>query len=90
MPNGDCPANIDECPHLERSAELAVKKVFAILGVNIDDPEKVEEFRVNLRFSANLRRNVDRGIFGFTLLCASGIGVALWEGIKSMMASGPK
>lgn len=58
----DCPSNVEDCPHAQKSAEIAVRKVFAILGVNVDDPEKVEEFRVNLRFGAGLRRASDKGI----------------------------
>lgn len=57
----ECPNDITKCPHAEKSAEIAVKKVFAILGVDIDKPEAVEEFRVNLRFGASLRRGADKG-----------------------------
>lgn len=57
----ECPQDATKCPHVVESAELAVKKVFAILGVDIDKPEAVEEFRVNLRFGASLRRSADRG-----------------------------
>jgi O-acetyl-ADP-ribose deacetylase (regulator of RNase III) len=59
-----CPPNIDECPHAQESADRAVKKVFAILGVDIDDPEKVEEFRMDLRFGRSMRRAADRGVDG--------------------------
>lgn len=44
-----------------RSADLAVKKVFAILGVDVDKPESVEAFREDLRFGKNLRKSVERG-----------------------------
>jgi hypothetical protein len=33
MPD-ECQTN--ECPHADKSAELAVRKIFAILGVDID------------------------------------------------------
>jgi hypothetical protein len=33
-----------------------VKKVFAILGVDIDRPESVEEFREDLRFGKRMRK----------------------------------
>ena len=81
MPNGDCPANIDECPHLERSAELAVKKVFAILGVNIDEPKEVASFQENLRFAATLRQAADRGMFAFAVLLVTGAAAMIWAGI---------
>ena len=33
-----------------RAADRAVKRVFSILGVDIDRPESIEEFRADLRF----------------------------------------
>ena len=46
----------------EDAAEHAVKKVFAILGVDIDRPESVEEFREDLRFGRKLRKVADHGM----------------------------
>lgn len=69
--------------HVERSAELAVKKVFAILGVNIDEPKEVEEFRENLRFGATLRRAADRGMLAMTVVFAGAIMAAIWAGIAA-------
>ena len=42
----DCLSN----PQCQNIADKSVKKVFAILGVDIDDPQQVEEFREDLRF----------------------------------------
>lgn len=81
----DCPKNIDECPHIQRSAELAVAKVFAILGVDIDNPEKVEEFRVNLRFGAGLRRASDKGIFAAIGVVTTMLLAALGWGLMIMI-----
>lgn len=50
------------CPEAEDIARRAVKDVFAILGVDIDKPESVEEFRKDLRFSQGLRKSADRGL----------------------------
>ena len=36
-------------PTCQDAADRAVKKVFAILGVDVDKPESVEEFREDLR-----------------------------------------
>ena len=44
------------------AADRAVKKVFAILGVDIDKPESVEEFREDLRFGRKLRKASDHGM----------------------------
>jgi len=56
--------------HVERSAELAVKRVFAILGVDIDKPKEVEDFRENLRFGATLRRMADKGTVAMAVTIA--------------------
>jgi hypothetical protein len=76
-----CPPGIDECPHAQESADRAVKKVFAILGVDIDDPEKVEEFRMDLRFGRSMRRAADRGIMAMVGLVVAGLMAALWAGV---------
>ena len=69
--------------HVERSAELAVKKVFAILGVDIDKPKDVEEFRENLRFGATLRRAADKGMLAMVVVFSGAIMVAIWAGIAA-------
>ena len=76
-----CPQNVSECPHARESAELAVKKVFAILGVNIDVPKEVESFRENLRFGASMKRAADRGLLAIISAIAVAILAALWAGI---------
>jgi len=50
-----CSLPPEYCPHIKEAADEAVKKVFAILGVDVDVPKEVEQFRENLRFSANMR-----------------------------------
>jgi hypothetical protein len=42
-------------------ADLAVKKVFAILGIDINNPASVEEFREDLRFGRRMRKLADHG-----------------------------
>lgn len=76
-----CPEQMDQCPHAKESAELAVKKVFAILGVDIDVPKEVEEFRENLRFGATMRRASDRGMLAIVGAIAVAAMAALWAGI---------
>lgn len=70
-----------ECPHAEESAQRAVKKVFAILGVDIDVPREVEAFRENLRFGAAMKRVADRGVLTLVGAIAVAILAALWAGI---------
>lgn len=80
-----CPDDYDKCPHANESAEIAVKKVFAILGVNVDVPRDIEEFRENLRFGAGLRRATDRGYMAMITIVAGGIIFSLWVGIKKAL-----
>ena len=70
-----------EKDYAQQAADEAVKKVFAILGVDVDVPKEVEEFRENLRFGASLRRAADRGVFAIVGLVAVGMAAALWSGI---------
>ena len=83
----ECNPESTNCPHLEASAEIAVKKVFAILGVNIDVPKEVEEFRENLRFIARLRKSADRGEIAFISVVVGALAVALWAGVKAAIRS---
>ena len=83
-----CPENAESCPHVQQSAELAVKKVFAILGVNVDEPKEVEEFRENLRFGAAMRRAADRGMLAFVVIIVTAIGAAIWAGVISSVKHG--
>ena len=48
-----------------RAADRAVKRVFSILGVDIDRPESIEEFRADLRFGRKLRKIADHGTLAF-------------------------
>jgi hypothetical protein len=82
----DCPEN----PMCQEAADRAVKKVFAILGVDIDKPESVEEFREDLRFGKRLRKAADHGtmvLVGFLLI---GLASAVWFGIQAKLGVTPK
>jgi hypothetical protein len=60
-----------------------VRKVFAILGVDVDVPKEVEEFRENLRFGASMRRAADKGMLTIIGVLATATLAALWAGIVS-------
>jgi len=77
---------VDDCSHAQQSAELAVKKVFAILGVDIDVPKEVEEFRENLRFGASMRRAADKGLIAFVGVLVTALAAAIWAGIISKIS----
>lgn len=62
-------------------ANHAVKKTFAILGVDIDRPESVEEFREDLRFGRKLRKAADHGVLAMVGFIFVAIAAATWIGI---------
>lgn len=72
-----------DSPTCQEAADRAVKKVFAILGVDVDKPESVEEFREDLRFGKRMRRTADHGLFVLVGLVVIGLGAAVWAGIVS-------
>ena len=75
----DCPTN----PQCQEIANQSVKKVFAILGVDIDDPKQVEEFREDLRFGKRLRKYSDYGTMAVVAAVFLAISAAVWTGIVS-------
>ena len=77
----DTPCN--PCPQVEQAADMAVRKFFAILGVNIDEPKEVEEFRENLRFGATMRKHADRGMGAIIIALAGSITLAVWLGVAA-------
>jgi len=83
--------SIDTCPHMadaaEKAADHAVKKVFAILGVDVAKPESVEEFREDLRFGKKMRRMADHGQLAMVGVFVLGICWAVWEGIKAKLGA---
>lgn len=83
-----CEHITEDCPHARESAELAVKKVFAILGVDIDRPESVEEFREDLRFGKRLRKAADHGFLALMGVVAAAFAAAVWAGIMSKVSGG--
>lgn len=74
------PPSDDRCRYSEDSARMAVKQVFAVMGVDIDDPKEVEEFRKDLRFSQDLRKARDKGVVA--------VAVALSLSILGFVAAG--
>lgn len=79
--SSECRQEAFNCPHARESAEMAVKKVFAILGVDIDKPSEVEEFRQNLRFGATMRRATDRGVLAVAAAVGVAVLAAIWSGV---------
>jgi hypothetical protein len=75
-------------PNCQEAADRAVKKVFAILGVDIDKPESVEEFREDLRFGKRMRKAADHGFLALVGLFVVGLGAIIWAGIMAKLGGG--
>ena len=71
----------DGCSFADRSADKAVKKTFAIFGVNVDEPREVKEFQDDLRFGNRMRKIADRSILAFAAVAATALAYAIWEGL---------
>ena len=67
----------------QEAADRAVKKVFAILGVDVDKPESVEEFREDSRFGKRMRKAADHGLLAVMGVIAAAAMAAMWAGIVS-------
>lgn len=75
--------NIDKS--IEHAINRSTRKVFAILGVDLEDPESVEEFRKDLRFSGRVRRLCERGTLALVVAMLSAIGYAIVEIFRAGM-----
>lgn len=67
---------------------MAVKKVFSILGVDVDVPKEVEEFRENLRFGAAMRRAANKGMLAIVGAIAIAMLASLWTGVVTQIKGG--
>jgi hypothetical protein len=72
----------------KEAADRAVKRVFAILGVDVDKPSEVEDFREDLRFGRKMRKVADHGVFAFFALVAAAFAAAVWTGITTRLTGG--
>ena len=80
--NGDVcsgPPSEDTCKYSEKAADEAVRKVFAIMGVNVDDPESVENFRESLRFGKAMHQAASKGALAFVSALGAAILYLIFE-----------
>lgn len=83
MDNTICDPHAERCQYAEDAVHSAVKKVFAILGVDVDKPESVEKFREDLRFGSKLRRAADHGFMIMVGTLAAAVLAAIWLGFMA-------
>ena len=72
-----CPSE-HHCTFADTAAENAVKKTFAILGVDIDRPGDVEKFREDLRFGGRLRKFADKSAMAFWVAILGLVAAAIF------------
>lgn len=87
---GSCDStDVEHCNLADAAAEKAVKKTFAILGVDIDSPKQVSNFQDSLRFGDRLKKYADYGalvMIGALVLALAG---AIGTGIIMKLKGGP-
>lgn len=64
---------------IDRAVRRSTNKVFAILGVDLNDPESVERFREDLRFSGKVRRLTEKGMTAVIVAALTAIGYSIVE-----------
>ena len=74
------------CEFADAAADSAVRKTFNILGVDVDDPQQVERFRVSLRFGDKLSKFADKGFFASASILAVFMATLFGLGILSLVA----
>ena len=68
---------------ISEAVDRSTRKVFTILGVDLDDPESVEEFRQDLRFSRRVRQVCEKGTAAIVVAMLSAIGYAIVEIVQT-------
>lgn len=74
---------------VERVARAAVAEVFRNSGVNVDNPNELDEFRENLRFNSTLRAWIRRTAWGIGGTLVSVIMMLLWLIIRDKIGDTP-
>lgn len=74
---------------VERVAKAAVAEVFRNSGVNVEDPNQLDEFRENLRFNTTLRSAIKRAAWGAGGTLVSVIMMLLWLIIRDKLGDTP-
>lgn len=59
----------------------ALRDTFMLIGVDINDPATVDEFRADLRFGRQIRKLVGHGMLAAVSVAAAAIAVSAWTGI---------
>lgn len=89
MTNGCESPHSTHCEFADAAADAAVKKTFAILGVNVDDPKDVSRFQDSLRFGERLRNLADHGAIAMWCAIVLFLVGTIGLGITMKVKGGP-
>lgn len=81
----DCNKKTDDIPdHCKMAsnaaADKAVREVFKLIEVDVDDQKSVNEFREDLRFGGRMRKYTERGMIVAVTVITGAVILAVWEG----------
>ena len=70
------------------AADRAVRQVFAKLGVDVNSPHELEEFRQDMRFSHAARTLAGHGVLALVGAITTALAAAIWIGVVSAIRGG--
>jgi len=77
------------CEYADAAADRAVKRTFAIFGIDVGDPEKVKKLQSVFQFAENMQKITKKSNIAFWLTfiaaLAGGMALTFWEGLKSAL-----
>lgn len=65
-----------------QAVDLAVRRAFGHMGVDIDDPKDLQTFRDDLRFGGVFRSAATKSFFALVAALFGGIGLSIWMAFK--------
>ncbi|MDR2366434.1 MAG: hypothetical protein LBD68_11395 [Zoogloeaceae bacterium] len=71
-----------------RASEMTLEKTFAILGVDIHDPQQVADFQDSLRYLARLKKISDHGILALVAALSVGLVGVIFLGFITKVKGG--
>ena len=67
----------------QQVARAAVKEMFFMLGVDVEDAAEVEAFRRDIRFAGDLRRQMAKGVGAVMLTLVGAATAYIWALVAS-------
>lgn len=73
---------------INAAAQKAVRDVFFVLGVDVNDPESVREFQSDMQFARQMRKILGHGVFAAIGALAVAAGAFVWSAILRAIGGG--